>query len=473
MQHPSKQQIQPIDSLTPFLGGKWWIRARVTDKSDVRTWNKPTSQGKLFSFTLIDESTSIRATVFNDAVDLFDPLLVNGQVYYFSGGQVKNANRKFSNVNNDYELTFDSSSQISLARDTGSASIPQQRYNFVPIAILKQREVGSLVDILAVVLDVSEISSITQRSTGRELVKRTLRMGDNTAAVEVTLWNEQAREWTAAAGTVLAMRQMKVGSYDGVTLSTTFQSTIDVNPALDHVKKLAEWYISTGGRDITSLSSLGNAAGANGMAGGAGGETYRGRKYFDDIAAEGLGRSEKPDFIDVRCMPVYVKQDAQWYDACPQCNKKVTLEGAQGDRYRCEKCDQQVVPTQRYLVSFQATDNVSQMWVTLFNEAGVDFFGMTAPELKKQHEADPTFLTQLLQLRMNRPMLMRMRVKEENTSNFSGAAVGAETDRVRLTVMRLTEFMPLDTVSEEKRQAMAAQLKVECEDMIKCIEAYS
>ncbi|RNC35663.1 putative replication factor A, 51kDa subunit [Trypanosoma cruzi] len=237
MQHPSNQQIQPIDSLTPFLGGKWWIRARVTDKSDVRTWNKPTSQGKLFSFTLIDESASIRATVFNDAVDLFNPLIVNGQVYYLSGGQVKNANRKFSNVNNDYELTFDSSSQISLARDPSSATIPLQRYNFVPIAILKQREVGSLVDVLAVVLSVEELSSITQKSTGRELIKRNVKVGDITAAVEVTLWNDQAKEWAYSPGTVLAMRQLKVGSFDGVTLSATFQSAFDVNPNIPDVKK--------------------------------------------------------------------------------------------------------------------------------------------------------------------------------------------------------------------------------------------
>ncbi|KEG15364.1 putative replication factor A, 51kDa subunit [Trypanosoma grayi] len=466
MQHPSKQQIQPIDSLTPFLGGKWWIRARVTDKSDVRTWNKPTSQGKLFSFTLIDESASIRATVFNDAVDLFDPLIANGQVYYLSGGQVKNANRKFSNVNNDYEVTFDSSSQISLARDSTSAAIPLQRYNFVPVEILKQREVGSLVDVLAVVLSVEELGSITQKSTGRELVKRNVKVGDVTAAVEVTLWNDQAKQWGYVPGTVLAMRQLKVGSFDGVTLSATFQSAFDVNPNIPDVKKLADWYISTGGRDVASLSSLGNGPGA----GAGGGETYRGRKYFDDIAAEGLGRGAKADFIDVRCVPVYLKQDAQWYDACPQCNKKVMLEGAQGDRYRCEKCDQSVVPTQRYLVSIQATDNVSQMWLTLFNEAGVEFFGMSASELKKQREADPMFVTKIAQLRMNRPVLMRLRVKEENSASSVG---GEESDRVRITVMRLTEFMPLDTVSEEKRQSMSAQLKTECDEMIKCIEAYS
>ncbi|KAG8342564.1 OB fold nucleic acid binding domain [Trypanosoma vivax] len=464
MQRPGSQQFQPIDSLTPFLGSKWWIRARVTDKSDVRRWNKPTSQGKLFSFTLIDESASIRATVFNDAVDIFDPLIVNGQVYYLGGGQVKNANRKFSNVNNDYEVTFDSTSQISIAQDSGSSLLPMQRYNFVPIGILKKREVGSLVDVLVVVHSVDDLTTITQKSTGRELVKRNVRVCDSTASVDVTLWNDEARNWTFGQGTVLAIRQLKVGNFDGVSLSSTSQSSFDVNPNIADTKKLAEWYISTGGRDVVSLSSLTSAAG--GVGGSTLGEGYRGYKYFDDIAVEGLGRGPRPDYVDVRCTPVYLKQDSQWYDACPQCSKKVTLQGAQSDTYRCEKCDQTVIPTQRYIVSIQVTDNVSQVWLTLFNEAGLEFFGMTAPELKRRQELDPMFVTKLTQLRMNRPVLMRIRVKEEA---FSGVE---EADRVRLSVVRMTEFMPLDTASPEKRQSMSAQLRLECDEMIKCINAY-
>ncbi|CAG9577292.1 putative replication factor A, 51kDa subunit [Leishmania major strain Friedlin] len=466
MQQPGSHQIQPIDSLTPFLGGKWWIRARVTDKTDIRTWNKPTSQGKLFSFTLIDESAAIRATVFNDAVDTFEPLIVNGQVYYFSGGQVKNANRRFSNVNNDYELTFDRSSEIMLARqDTSTAALPMQRYNFVPIELLKQREVGSLVDVLGVVLKVDEVSSITQKSTGRELMKRNVKMGDMTAAVEVTFWNDEAKAWCYPVGTVVALRQLKVGSFDGVTLSSTYQTKIDINPTdLPDVKKLATWYVATGGANVTSLSSQGLGA-----ASGAGGESDRGRKYLDEIQSEGIGRGLKPEYVDVRCVPIYFKQDAQWYDACPTCNKKVTEEGAQGDRFRCEKCDKTVTPTQRYLVSIQVTDNVSQAWLTLFNEAGIEFFGMEAAELKRRAQEDPLYIAKLAQGRMNRPVVMRLRVKEEMSSN---SMTGEESDRLRMSVVRISEFMPIAGTSEETRRRLAQNLRTECDEILRLIEAY-
>ena len=46
------------------LQNKWTIKARVTSKGDVRTWNKSTGSGKLFSMDLMDESGAIRVISF-------------------------------------------------------------------------------------------------------------------------------------------------------------------------------------------------------------------------------------------------------------------------------------------------------------------------------------------------------------------------------------------------------------------------
>lgn len=54
---------------------RWKIRARVTQKSGIRTWSNSRGEGKLFSVTLTDDSAEIRATGFNDAVDKFYELL--------------------------------------------------------------------------------------------------------------------------------------------------------------------------------------------------------------------------------------------------------------------------------------------------------------------------------------------------------------------------------------------------------------
>jgi len=457
MSLPPGVQVQPIDSLTPFLGNKWWIRARVTDKSDIRTWSKPNSTGKLFSVTLVDETSSIRATIFNEAVDAFFPLLQNGSAFYFNGGQVKQANRRFSNVNNDYEATFDQSTNIFPVPRGEEGSIPSQRYNFVPISVLKSREAGSLVDVLVMLTSVGEVQTIVQKSTGKELTKRSLKVTDSSAGIELTLWGDEAHKFQLKAGAIVAVRQVRTGSFDGVTLSTTFQTTFVENPNLPDVRKLQEWYSSTGGQGVPSLSNQGTF----GQGGGEGGESYRGRKMLDDITNEGLGRGEKADFVDVRCVPVYVKQDSQYYEACPGCNRKVQAAGSNNDMMKCEKCDKMVIPTQRYMISLQVSDNVSQSWVTLFNEAGVEFYGMSASDLKKKCAEDATFLGKKNQLRMHRPLLLRLRVKEDKGNSPD------QDSRLQLTVQKITDFL-----GDTDKAVDGKLLKTECTSLIDAIKSY-
>ena len=47
------------------------MQARVTSKSDIRTWNKASGSGKLFSMDLMDESGEIRATAFKEQCDQY------------------------------------------------------------------------------------------------------------------------------------------------------------------------------------------------------------------------------------------------------------------------------------------------------------------------------------------------------------------------------------------------------------------
>ena len=103
--------IMPIEALHPYQN-KWTIKARVTHKSDIKKWKNARMEGRLFTIHLMDETGEIRATIFTEQVDEFYEILQEGQVYYVSKARVGIAKKQFSNVNNDYELTFEANTEV-------------------------------------------------------------------------------------------------------------------------------------------------------------------------------------------------------------------------------------------------------------------------------------------------------------------------------------------------------------------------
>lgn len=66
------------------------------------------------------------------------------RVYYFSRLNVKPANKKFTTVPHDFELSFINDTQVIPAPDD-DRSIPQIQYNFTPLCALKDLQPESFV----------------------------------------------------------------------------------------------------------------------------------------------------------------------------------------------------------------------------------------------------------------------------------------------------------------------------------------
>lgn len=131
--------IYPIEGLSPYQN-KWTIKARVTNKSDIRHWSNQRGEGKLFSCTLLDESGEIKMTGFNDAVDSFYTLLEEGKVYFVSKAKIQIAKKQFSNVNNEYEITLESQSEISLVSSLCLQSQPRAQWLTLSTTVYRHRE---------------------------------------------------------------------------------------------------------------------------------------------------------------------------------------------------------------------------------------------------------------------------------------------------------------------------------------------
>lgn len=109
--------IYPIEALSPY-SHRWTIKARCTNKSTIKTWSNRNGDGKLFSINLLDDSGEIRATGFNDQCDSLYGIFEEGGVYYISSPcRVQIAKKQFTNLNNDYELTFEKDTVVEKVRE--------------------------------------------------------------------------------------------------------------------------------------------------------------------------------------------------------------------------------------------------------------------------------------------------------------------------------------------------------------------
>lgn len=107
----ARSTTYPIEGLSPYTNA-WTIKARVTQKTDIKTWSNQRGEGKLFSVTFMDESGEIRATGFNAVVDALYDKLEEGKVYFVSKARVNLAKKKFNNVANEYELNLEKNTEV-------------------------------------------------------------------------------------------------------------------------------------------------------------------------------------------------------------------------------------------------------------------------------------------------------------------------------------------------------------------------
>jgi replication factor A1 len=369
--------IYPIESLSPYAH-KWTVKARVSQKSDIKYWHKASGEGKLFSVNLLDESGEIKATAFNDQVDQFFDLLQEGQVYYISSPcRVSLAKKQFTNLANDYELAFERDTVIEKAED--QSSVPQVRYSFVPIQDLQQCEKDATVDIIGVLKEVGEVSQITSKTTGKPFDKRDLTLVDDSQfSVRLTVWGKLANDFTTPPESIVAFKGVKVSDFNGRSLSLLSSGSMTTDPDINEAHRLKGWYDSQGRDNNFSTHNQMSVGAATGRVDKA--------KTIAQVKDENLGM-ENPEYFDVKATIVYIRQENFCYPACRNqgCNKKVVDQG--DGSWRCEKCE--VVhqrPEYRYIMSVNVNDHTGQMYLSCFDDVGRIIMGHTADEIMEMKE---------------------------------------------------------------------------------------
>lgn len=424
-------RILPIAALNPYQG-RWAIKARVTAKGDLRRYNNAKGDGKVFSFDLLDsDGGEIRVTCFNAVVDRFYDVIEVGKVYMISKGSLKPAQKNFNHLKNEWEIFLEATSTVDLCPDE-DVSIPKQQFSFRPISEIESTENNSILDLIGVVIGVNPSVPI-MRKNGMETQRRIINLKDASGrSIELTLWgefcNREGQElqelFDSGYFPVVAVKAAKVNDFSGKSVGTISSTQLFIDPDIAEAQNLTQWF-HRGGKDCASQSisrDVMHYGGRNEM-----------RKTISQIKDEGLGRSEKPDWVTIKATVSFIKTDSFYYTACPLmigdklCNKKVTNSG--NSRWVCDRCNQEFEECEyRYLLQAQIQDHTGVTWVTAFQEAGEEILSCSARELYtlKLQEQEDRF-AEAIRGKVFAPFLFKLKIKEESYG---------DEQRVKVTVVK-------------------------------------
>ncbi|MBN3304615.1 RFA1 protein, partial [Amia calva] len=426
-------KVVPIASLNPYQS-KWTIRARVTNKSSIRTWSNSRGDGKLFSMEIVDESGEIRVTGFNEQVDKYYSLIEISKVYYISKGTLKIANKQYTSLKNDYEMTLNSDTSIIPCDD--AQDVPMVQFDFISIAELENKDKDSVVDVIGICKSFDEVSKITTKAN-REVSKRTVNLMDMSGkVVTATLWGEEAEKFDGSTQPVLAIKGARLSDFGGRSLSVLFSSTMMLNPDIPEAYKLRGWFDAEGhAMEGQSVSEMKGGSGASG------GNTSW--KTLSEVKAENLGHGEKADYFTCVATIVFLRKENCMYQACPSqdCNKKVVDQ--QNGLFRCEKCDREF-PNFKYrlILSANIADFGDNQWVTCFQESAEAILGQNAGYLGELRDSNEQAFEEVFQNANFTTYTFRNRVKLETYNDES---------RIKATVV---DAKPVDHKEYSKRLIM-------------------
>lgn len=212
----AQPDFQPVASLNPYQT-LWKIRVRCTAKDNIRTYSNQRGDGKFFGVDLLDsDGTEIRALAFNDAADKFFNIFKKNYVYLISDAVVRASRKGYTHIKNDYAITLNEDSQVIPYIDDNN-EIETQKYTFVQIEQIQKCEPKSFVDVIGIVIHVSDVQTFMSKSH-KQIKKRNLKIADQTAKICVTLWNEDAEHHSQEQlkDSVIALKGSRVSVYGGM-----------------------------------------------------------------------------------------------------------------------------------------------------------------------------------------------------------------------------------------------------------------
>ena len=408
----NSRRSQPIASLNPYQP-QWTIKAKLAVKGNTRTYRNAKGEGKVLTVELVDsEGTAIQATLWREAVERYENVLEVGKLYYVSKGSLRPANRQYTTVNNDYEMSLDGKSEIVEASEeeqleSAAKKIFEKAFEFVSIGDLAKRvnSKRATCDVCAVVKSVADLSAVKRKSDNSEIQKRELTLCDESSStVQLTLWNalatEQGEKLKEMTNPVIIVRSVRVTEYEGVSLGTLGKSEMQIFE-LDEAAKAsveegevpekaietAKWFKENG--EKATFKTAAEGAGLSVQQRGGKLAPLERQTLVDFQPEEIPSASDKPKMCIVpRASILTIREGTMWYCATPEEGNNAKVEEENGQWYCAKNQKTYATCKRRYIMGAKIADESGSCWLTLFNDDGEKLFGHTADEMHEFQEND-------------------------------------------------------------------------------------
>ncbi|XP_042950394.1 replication protein A 70 kDa DNA-binding subunit B-like [Carya illinoinensis] len=223
----------------------WKVKMLVAEKSPKRIARN--SITKYQNLTLIDpQGNRLQAVIFGKDIDLHDDTLQVFQSYYIGNTYVKAIDPRHKIESHEYQWIINSRTIIENVEDDEPV-LKDPEYNIIPFNELDAyKDTDSEIEILAIAIQMMpprEVNTVNGKATVQDIQL----IDESLKPLTLTMWArfvhdecQQISNIIATKPIILRMR-IKVGSYEGLSLSSQVTNVFTIDPLLPAAVSLRTW----------------------------------------------------------------------------------------------------------------------------------------------------------------------------------------------------------------------------------------
>lgn len=315
------------------------VIGRILAMHDIREFQRVDgTEGQVRSIELADETGVVRTSLWDDKADIDQGL----------GDAVKIENARTRLGQGSMELSVGKTSRITLADEEETVNLPsyeqleQDRYNDRTISQLEANEVNTKLRVR--VTHINEVNKFS-RVDGREGRVRAVYVADETAEIQVSLWDDDT-DLKFSEGAAIIIENPVVQSQDG-RLRLSISGSSNIRQARPEEAEL-----------IPSTHQIENILYVE--------------KMIEDI-------EDNDQHIKVKGIVEEINGDKILYAMCPNCNRRI-VQSEEG--YICDSCGEKIEdPDYLMIIQTLLQDETGQVTATFFRKQAEELIETTTEEV--------------------------------------------------------------------------------------------